>query len=215
MYDLYSPNKGIKGYQVMTMTMQSTKISIKEDIQTNDITGIEEKLIQQTFINANELANGDKIPCEPGIYCIKLRDNACLPAKYGQLREDRIIYIGKATTVLKKRLWEEELNNKRPATFFRSIGAMLGYLPPKGALVGKKNTKSYKFNSEDTKEIKEWIQNSLDVNFVSVIPTEIKNIETYLIQKYRPLVNIKDNPTPSAELKAARNRCMEWANSAE
>ena len=75
-----------------------------------DCTTIPEKdLIQGVFTPVKDLYEGYAIPCVPGIYCIKLREEAMLPEKYGKLREDRIIYIGIASKSLKERLWEEEL----------------------------------------------------------------------------------------------------------
>ena len=96
------------------------------------------------------------VPDVPGLYCIKLCKGVVLPAKFGKVREDGIIYIGQASRSLKKRFWEQELNHKSAATFFRSLGAILGYLPPKGSLYGK-DTRNYKFSQEDTESIKKWM----------------------------------------------------------
>lgn len=179
-----------------------------ELIQPSDA---EKRLIQGKFISANELDG--RVPDVPGIYCIKLRKGVQLPAKFGKVREDGIIYIGLASESLKERLWEEELNHKGAATFFRSIGAMFGYLPPKGSLVGKKNTKNYKFSADDTESIRIWMRQSLLVNFVAMKPAMIEGTEKLLIKKYCPLVNIKGNPMASSELKAARAKCKKYANS--
>ena len=172
---------------------------------------IEGKLVRATFIPVYEL-DADKVPATPGIYCIKLRKGVPLPAKFGKVREDGIIYIGQASKSLKERLWEEELNHKRAATFFRSIGAMLGYLPPKGSLVGKRNTKNYKFSEKDTEAIRKWMRQSLLVNFIVLEPAMIDDTEIALIKKYGPLANLKHNPVNNDELKAARKRCIEYAN---
>lgn len=173
---------------------------------------IEGKLVRATFIPVYEV-NADKVPATPGIYCIKLRKGIPLPAKFGEVRKDGIIYIGQASKSLKERLWDEELNHKRPATFFRSIGAMLGYLPPKGSLVGKKNTKNYTFSEKDTESIRKWMRQSLLVNFIVLEPAMIDDTEIALIEKYCPLVNIEHNPLASSELKAARAKCVAYANS--
>lgn len=180
----------------------------KEKIAT-DFVSVEEELIKGDFKSVSSLSS-DAIPNEAGIYCIKLRERFTLPSKFGKIREDRIIYIGKASTSLRKRLWEEELNHKRAATFFRSIGAMLDYLPPKGSLYGKK-TRNYKFSLEDTDKIQKWMKQSLRVNFIKVENSEIDNIEDSLIKKYTPLVNISKNPNASEELKIARQHCVDYA----
>lgn len=175
---------------------------------------IEKALIQGKFLSVNELQNGKKIPNLPGLYCIKLKPGIVLPEKFGKVIEDGIIYIGIASTSLYQRLWEQELNHKSAATFFRSIGAMLGYLPLKGSLVAKRNKRNYKFNEEDTEKIKNWMKLSLLINFVSVVnsKSEIKEIEKSLIKEFSPLVNIEHNDNKSHALIEARAKCVQWAN---
>lgn len=173
---------------------------------------IEENLIGGKFFEIDELKNGSEIPNRPGLYCIMLRKGVTLPKEFGKIREDGIIYIGKASVSLRERLWEEELNHHRAATFFRSIGAILGFLPPKGSLADKKNKKNYRFSEDDTRKIIEWMRASLLVNFIEVNPGELNEMEKVLIGKYKPLLNITHNPTPSMALKAARKKCVEWAN---
>lgn len=190
--------------------ISNVKEPAKEKIAT-DFASVEEKLIKGDFKSVSSLS-ADAIPNESGIYCIKLCENPTLPSKYGKIREDRIIYIGIASKSLRERLWEEELNHKRAATFFRSIGAMLDYLPPKGSLYGKK-TRNYKFSDKDTDAIRKWMKQSLRVNFIKVKETEIISIEDALIKKYTPLVNISKNPKASEELKKARQRCVDYAKS--
>ena len=190
--------------------ISNVKEPAKEKIAT-DFASVEEKLIKGDFKSVSSLS-AETIPNESGIYCIKLRENSTLPSKYGKIREDRIIYIGIASKSLRERLWEEELNHKRAATFFRSIGAMLDYLPPKGSLYGKK-TRNYKFSLEDTDKIQKWMKQSLRVNFIKVENSEIDNIEDSLIKKYTPLVNISKNPNASEELKSERQRCVDYAKS--
>lgn len=147
------------------------------------------------------------VPDSPGLYCIRLKDKVKFPTNYGQLRRDRIIYIGQASTSLRKRLWEQELNHKSAATFFRSIGAILGYLPPAGSLYGKK-TRNYKFSPEDTERIRKWTKKSLEVSFVEFDTAHMDDVEKALIGEYMPLVNIEHNPGASDALKAARNACV-------
>lgn len=150
------------------------------------------------------------IPAVPGLYCIKLKKGVSLPVKYGKVRDDGIIYIGKAGS-LRERLWEEELNHRRPATFFRGIGAVLDYLPPKGSLIGKSNQNNYRFSPEDTEAIKEWMRKSLLVNWIALEPIELLEAEEALIIKYQPLMNTTHNPNPSKELAVARKRCRAYA----
>ncbi len=171
----------------------------------------EKRLIQGDFVSVGALS-GEMVPDVPGLYCIKLRKGVHLPAKYGKVREDGVIYIGQASTSLNQRFWRQELNHIGAATFFRSIGAMLGYLPPKGSLAGK-SPRNYKFSPEDTEAIRQWLRQSLLVNCIVVEPSAIDDIEEALIRKYCPLVNIAENPSASAELSAARDKCVAYAKS--
>ncbi len=182
---------------------------IPKTITPIDADNAEESLINGNFVPVNRMTN-NSVKDVPGLYCIKLRKEIHLSQKFGKVREDGIIYIGKASKSLKKRLWEQELNHKSPATFFRSMGAILGYLPPKGSLHNQ-STHNYKFSPEDTEAIKEWMRQSLLVNWISLNNKHIDNVEERLIGKYCPLVNIDKNPAPSEELKAARKRCIEYA----
>lgn len=175
-----------------------------------DIHQIETKLVNGSFRPIDSMEH--IVPNSPGLYCIKLRNSAALPGNIGPMRDDRIIYIGKASKSLYERLWEEELNCERPATFFRSIGAMLGYLPPKGSLYGK-SSKNYKFDRDTDMKIKKWMRQSLLVNFVVAESTCVADVESRMIAKYRPLANIQGNPTASEMLKCLRAKCLEYARS--
>ena len=179
-------------------------------VLTAECSDAEKKLIEGEFIPVESLS-GAKIPSYPGLYCIKLREGVSLPEWLGDVRKDGIIYIGKAKD-LNDRLWCEELNQKGAATFFRSIGAVLGYMPPKGSLYGKKS-KNYAFCDEDTARIRKWMRESLLVNFILLDEEFHDTVEPALIKAYRPIINIKDNPTPSAALKVLRAKCKAYAKS--
>ena len=172
----------------------------------------EKSLLQGNFISVGALS-GEMVPDVPGLYCIKLRKSVRLPAKFGKVREDGVIYIGKASTSLRKRFWKQELNHIGAATFFRSIGAMLEYLPPKGSLVGKKNQSNFKFSPEDTEAIRQWMRNSLTANFIAFSTETMDDVEKKLIDTYRPLVNYTHNPDYSRELEAVKDKCREYAKS--
>lgn len=171
-------------------------------------------LSQGEFSAVSKLSR-NMIPDVPGLYCIKIKEtSAPLLSKYGTVRNDGIIYIGKASKSLRKRLWDQELNHRGAATFFRSIGAMLEYLPPKGSLYGR-STRNYKFSEQDTEAIRQWMRRSLLVKWLPLAAKEIDNTEETLIGEYKPLVNIEHNPAASELLKVARKACVEYAQSRE
>lgn len=171
----------------------------------------EKRLIQGDFISVGALS-GEMVPKVPGLYCIKLSKEAKLPVEYGPFREDGVVYIGKADN-LHERLWKEELNHQHPATFFRGIGAVLGYLPPKGSLIGYANQNNYEFSAEDTDAVIKWMHRYLAVNWIQLEPSQIVDTEKELIQMYQPMMNTTHNPKKNKALAAARKRCREYAKS--
>ena len=213
----YQSSTAISTDQVNVIKSNSNSFEISNNYNDTTTESIEKNLISGAFLGVNELNNGEKVPEIPGLYCIKLKEGAKFPTDYGKIQKDGIIYIGIASKSLKERLWEEELNHQRPATFFRSIGAMLGFLPPKGSLIGKKNTRNYKFSIEDTEKIKTWMNQSLLVSFVQLKESKekIEEIEKLLIKKFSPLVNIEHNENKSKALIEARAKCVQWANMKE
>lgn len=207
-YELFPSSFG-QGTVAVKTKPAINKTLVVEHQESVDYREIEKKLIYGTFTPVNSL-NEKNIPMASGIYCIRLRKGVVFPVTYGKIREDGIIYIGIATESLFERLWNEELNCHSPATFFRSIGAMLGCMPPKGSLYGK-STRNYKFSDPDEEKIRVWMRRSLLVNYVLVKKSDLNDIEDRLIKKYMPLENIKGNPQASVAIKEARRRCLEFA----
>ena len=155
------------------------------------------------------------VPDKPGLYSLKIRNIDRLPAPFDKHLAERghnIIYIGIATKSLYRRMLNQELRAKGHGTFFRSTGAMLGYRPPKGSLVHRKNKRNYKFSTVDEQKIIDWMNSNLLVNWIE-IPSGLDSIETELIRKYGPLLNIDKNPVVLPILSQLRKECVEVANS--
>lgn len=154
-------------------------------------------------------------PDVPGLYAIFVDSASSLPAPFGAIilgRGTTLIYVGKAGDSLQQRLCEEELRHKRKATFFRSLGAVLGYRPPAGSLKGQKNQRNYSFSPADTAAIIAWIDAHLAVRWVALPKIETEAYEQRLIPQLRPLLNLKDNPARLAELQALREECRRVAS---
>ncbi|MFH1121903.1 MAG: hypothetical protein V1775_18945 [Bacteroidota bacterium] len=157
----------------------------------------------------------DKVPDTPGLYCIRISNPDFLPAPFAQHLKERghnILYIGIATTSLNKRFLGQELRARGHGTFFRGIGAVLGYRPPKGSLKEKKNKNNFTFSSADEKAIIGWINKHLQVNWVTY-SGDLENTETLLIKQYLPLLNTAKNPFKLSELEELRKVCRLIANS--
>jgi hypothetical protein len=151
------------------------------------------------------------LPDEPGIYAIFVDDPASMPQPYADLLRERrtgLIYIGKAEESLRRRAYEEELRHRRAATFFRSLGAALGYLPPSGSLRDKANKKNYRFSTSDTQQILAWIDAHLKTAAIPLPTAAIEEAERRVIVASRPLFNLQNNPLALEVLKRARARCI-------
>ncbi|MBQ0085172.1 MAG: hypothetical protein KBS65_02905 [Prevotella sp.] len=151
------------------------------------------------------------IPEDKGVYAIRIDDINAMPNDFAKILKDRnhnLLYIGITKSNLRQRLWEEELHLKRPATFFRSIGAILGFMPPKGSL-SNTTSRNYRFSRDDERRIIQWMENHLLVNFIS-LDCDIDKAEDYLIKTYKPLINISKNPCKLAILEELRNKCVEF-----
>ena len=126
-------------------------------------------------------------------------------------RNHNIIYIGIASQSLSKRFLNQELRAKGHGTFFRSIGAILGYKPAKGSLSTKANKRNYTFPAKDKQTIIEWVNSNLIINWV-VFNGDFETIETDLIQRHLPLLNLAKNPLPLKQLSDLRAECVGIAN---
>lgn len=208
---IYDYAKSIKGNDLETDDSIHNDCKAKDAFSGMecDISKIESDLISGIFHAVDDLANTQIIPDKPGLYCIKLRKDVILPKIYDKIDKDVVIYIGKASHSLLRRLWEQELNHKKPATFFRSIGSILGYIPPKGSL--SKDSNNYKFNESDTDAIRKWMKQSLLVRFIILDNSNLADIEKILIKKYTPVINIQNNPFPNEQLMSVRAKCISVA----
>jgi hypothetical protein len=154
------------------------------------------------------------VPDQPGFYAIRVQRYILLPKKFAEAceaRKSNLLYIGVARQSLKTQLLGEEIRSEGHGPFFRNLGAMLGYLPPKGSLVNSSNPKEYFFSAADEAAIIEWINQNLLINWLCM-DSGFDEIEAQLLLDEQPLLNIKNNPNALKELKALRRQCIEVAN---
>ena len=194
--------------------MNSTVPKKKKSLEANGNLGAElavkmlmnEKNFKPAAVIDGELSN------EPGLYCIRSSKNVIFEEPFCAVLQERnhnVIYIGIASKSLRKRL-NQELRAKGHGTFFRSLGAVLGYTPPQGSLVEMRNQNNFKFSREDERQIIKWIDNNLLVNWVT-IEEDLAHLESQLLRKHLPLLNIAGNPGALKEVITLRNKCKEIA----
>lgn len=197
-----------KSRQTPISSIQKSHTSARLDIEI-----LAELMNDREFKTANIVDS--LIPDAPGIYCIKILNPHSLPEIYQNYlleRNHSILYIGIAKKSLKKRLLHQELRAIGHGTFFRSLGAILDYKPQSGSLIGKANSRNYKFSPEDISKIINWINSNLIINWTEATVV-YEQLEEALIKKHLPLFNLSKNPKALVELAKLRSECVKIANS--
>ena len=150
-----------------------------------------------------------------GLYAIKVKNISVFPESFIDELEKRenktLLYIGKGVNI-SMRLYQE-CRGQGNGTFFRGIGAILGYKPPKGSLIGRKNQYNYRFSANDRKKIVKWINENLTFNWVEVAENteKVEEIEANLITENKPIFNAIHNPQRSELLAQRREECRNVA----
>lgn len=227
----YQIHGRVKNYP-MVFHLEGSRVSLKDQSKSRDQFGLGDKqltpikaidykelvLIEKILINEKNFKSARGIdrtvPDEPGAYCVRIHNVVCLPEPFRSYlieRNHNILYIGIATQSLKKRFLNQELRAIGHGTFFRSVGALLGYWPAAGSLINKANKRNYKFNASDEGEIISWLNQNTVVNWVK-FSSGLDEFETDLIRKYLPLLNIAKNPSALIELSELRRDCVRIAN---
>lgn len=149
------------------------------------------------------------VPDVPGIYAVRVKNADLLPEPFRSellKRNDRTIYVGEAKTSLRTRLLNQELRARGHGTFFRSIGAVLGYRPEPGSLIGKANKLNYTFSSSDQQSIIAWINSNMEVAWLP-LASGVHDAEVAVIARHEPLLNLQGNPRRMPELASVRALC--------
>jgi hypothetical protein len=206
-------SKTVKTKSVAVKVEKPKRVTKETQVSTVDTSQLEKMLMnEKKFKSVGSIDN--LVPHNSGLYCIRITDINKLPKPFNTFLADRqhdIIYIGIATSSLNRRFLNQELRANGHGTFFRSIGAMLGLRPPKGSLVNKVNKRNYKFSSADEQKIIKWINDNLKVNWIE-FSGDFETVETKLINKHRPLINLAKNPSALKELSDLRKICVQIAN---
>jgi len=218
---LFDRNKSmvsLKGKIIIPQMKPDKKVvgEIKSTLITNidfDLEDVAKRLMDESLFKSAK--NIDlNAPSSPGIYCVRIKNMDALPKPFDaelKKRKHNIVYIGIATQSLNKRMLNQELRANGHGTFFRSLGAVLGYRPPINSLANKKNKRNYKFSVSDSANIINWINENLMINWV-VQSSGLEEIETTLLRKHKPLLNLAKNPEALIELSALRKECVDIAN---
>lgn len=194
---------------IKTQKTPTNRAIVKAD---NNTSALMETLMKPKNFKAIQKVE-NKVPDRPGLYCMRIVNPKSLNPFFLEVLQQRnhnIIYIGLASKSLKKRFLGQELRATGHGTFFRSLGAILGYTPPKGSLMGMKNQNNYKFSPKHQEEIIDWINKNLVINWVEV-DDNLNSIEKELLTTYLPLLNLAGNPRKLIEVSQLRDKCKRIA----
>lgn len=157
------------------------------------------------------------VPSEPGLYSIFVDKPINFPqyiSDYLSKRQTNIIYVGKAQKqILRDHVVKQDLRGKGNSTFFRGLGAVLGFRPPVGSLKNKTNKNNYTFRPRDRHKIVEWIDDHLFIRWLTMEPTCVKRHEPIAINALRAPFNSDHNPDAINQLADLRAECRRIAMS--
>jgi hypothetical protein len=189
---------------------------LKDVRQTGYSEWVEQLSIGAGLVLARD-ANGLVPKGVHGLYAIYIDNERNLPGVFGTYLKEkrcRMLYLGKAAQqTLHTRIVTQDLQHRKPSTFFRGLGAVLGFRPPKGSLRGKKNQNNYTFSPKDTQAIVEWIDSHLSVCWFAMSPEEVSSHEFFSIYEFRPPFNTAYNRDALPELASLKEQCRRLARS--
>lgn len=168
-------------------TKKESKI-IRSPLPNKPIDEIIDSFENPTFCDFDKL-NSSELD-QMGFYIIKIKNGSKLPERYQRIinkRNSKLIYLGKAESQSLRERLNQEVYHTNPGTFFRSIGAVLGYTPISGHLKDKINQKNYKFSKTDTQGITKWLLANVEFSIHPI--RDYFSIEKKLIEKHCPLLN--------------------------
>lgn len=151
--------------------------------------------------------------CSSGYYAIFVDDYSSLPRPFSDEATSRgsdLIYLGKTRHSLRERLVDQDLHHEQPSTFFRSLGAVLGFRPPRGSFANASDAANYRFSDSDTSSIIRWIDDHMTVSWVEDESASDQE-EGLAIVALTPLLNIKKNPEKLLSLEYLRTACRQIA----
>lgn len=139
----------------------------------------------------------------PGIYSIFFCGNI-FPVENYIPKQDEIIYLGKTESSQEKRDSKTHFKSGKTgsSTVRKTIGSLLRIkhnlkpIPRNNTDFLNKRFSHFKFDNESEQIITEWMENNLALAFYEYpkSKTEIDELETSLIQKLIPVLNIDKNP---------------------
>lgn len=175
--------------------------------------GYSQQLSEATSAVPANLAS-EEVSRSPGVYAIFVDTPDSLPKPFAALLRatgNRLLYVGCSDVSIHQRLVKQDLQQGSPSTFYRGIGAILGFRPPAGSLRGKSNQNNYRFSAPDAAKINAWINKHLSVRWKEMSVDELRVTEPAAIAELRPLLNTTHNPACCQELADLREECREIA----
>jgi hypothetical protein len=181
-----------------------------------------ENIITHFIIQREHFLDILKFSNKPGIYAI-FTNSGSLPHIPVSITDDEIIYIGKTEKSQRSRDANTHFKSGKTgsSTVRRSIGAIfresmdLHPIPRSESDILKNRRSHFKFDMESESKVTSWMQSNLSLSFYEYPRSkeEIESLETQLIQKLVPILNLSKNPSnPYGRLiSGLRKQCGEIA----
>lgn len=162
-----------------------------------------EEIIQHLITSRRKYLEVLTFSKSPGIYAIFFCGEN-FPIKNIKPAPDKVIYLGKTESSQEKRDAKTHFKSGKTgsSTLRKSIGSLLRNeysLKPiirNDSDITKRRFSHFKFDENSEEVITNWMQNNLSLSFYEYPESgnKIKELETKLIQKLIPLLNIDKNP---------------------
>jgi hypothetical protein len=159
-----------------------------------------------------EWSEGMRIPGQPGVYAIFLKDITSLPRDWQKIldSEDNLLYIGKSDTSLSQQItnhYQGSDSTKDP--FRRSIGAVIREDQQLKPILGSGATTKNQYSFKNESVLSAWIQRHCLFAYQLVDKSETAAVEKSLTLEKAPLLNIQNNPDKKHQVDLARTKCWQ------
>ena len=162
------------------------------------------EIIKHLITTKKKYLEISKFSKSPGIYAVFFFGTD-FPIENIKPKPDEVIYLGKTESSQEKRDAKTHFKSGKTgsSTLRKSIGSLLRNIYNLKPIVRnnsdiiKRRFSHFKFDDNSEEIITEWMQNNLALSFYEYpeSKSKIKTLETTLIQKLIPLLNIDKNPS--------------------
>jgi len=185
-----------------------------------------EQIITQLKNDRKKFSETTEFSSFPGIYAF-FYNGVELPYISEKISEDEVVYIGKTESSQQKRNANTHFKSGKTgsSTVRKSFGSILKNklslitVPRNDSDYLKGRFSHFKFDIESENKLTEWMKSNLSISFYEYPKSkqEIEALETEIIHRLTPKLNIDKNPNNpfKSKLQLLRKECAEEAHSSQ